>query len=72
MGKHVYDSLTAGKLKGGAVMQRKHNGQRQTRKKYREEKARQDRKGLIILTGAYYFGRLLIALVFEYLRLINS
>ncbi|MDW0115068.1 hypothetical protein QT711_18055 [Sporosarcina saromensis] len=45
-------------------MQRKHNGQI-TRKEYREEKARQSRKGLIILQAAYYLGRLLIALVFK-------
>lgn len=72
MGKHVYDFLTADKLKGGAVMSHNHNGQKQTRKEYREEKARQSGKGLIILQAAYYLVRTLIALLFKIIEFFKS
>ncbi|WP_432352083.1 hypothetical protein [Sporosarcina sp. A2] len=53
-------------------MQQENNGQYKTRKELREEKARQGQRGLIILKTVYYSGRTLIAVVFEWLRLLKT
>lgn len=44
---------------------RTHNGQRKTRKEFRDEQANKNRKGLVTPEVKFYLGRTLVALVVE-------